>query len=259
MCVLADAMNRLGLRTSGGMLCLVERICPFLALEADARTAIAGDDPEHRCRAVRPPLPLEREQQTSVCLDPAHESCPRYLVAMSVRPGGDAWTPPAYDARLLSTRLVLAPDAAGGRGRTAASGGPPARRWAVGGALALVGVAAVAGGVTGALGSLPESSPQLPSAGASVEPPIADKATPSPATPRPSLVETPAPATAQPTVVPTPPAATQAPAQQTYVVQPGDTLNGIALRFGTTIAAIQRANALGSSDVIVIGQVLVIP
>jgi LysM domain len=250
------------------MLWSVERICPFLALESDARTAVAGDDPDHQCRAARPPLALERAQQLSVCLDSAHESCPRYLAAMSVHPGEAVWGHPAHDARLLSTRLVLAPDAASRRRRTAVPGGPPARRWAVGGALALVGVAAVAGGVTGALGSLPGTSPpagaatdsRVPSLAASVEP-VADTASPSPATAHPSPGETPAPPTPQPSPVATPPpAATQAPpAQQTYVVQPGDTLNGIAVQFGTTVAALQRANGLGSADVIVIGQVLVIP
>lgn len=250
------------------MLWRVERICPFLALESDARTAVGGDDPEHRCRATRPPLSLERAQQLSACLDPAHATCPRYLAAMSARPGEAAWGPPAYDARLLSTRLVLAPDAARRRRPPSVPGGPPARRWAVGGALALVGVAAVAGGVTGALGSLPgTSSPggaatesETPSTAASVER-VGDTPSPLPASADASLEATPVPATPPPSPVATPPpAATEAPpAQQTYVVQPGDTLNGIAVRFGTTVAALQRANGLGSADVIVIGQVLVIP
>jgi LysM repeat protein len=44
----------------------------------------------------------------------------------------------------------------------------------------------------------------------------------------------------------------------TYVVQPGDTLFRIALRFNTTVAALQAANQL-SSDLIYPGQVLVLP
>jgi LysM repeat protein len=51
-----------------------------------------------------------------------------------------------------------------------------------------------------------------------------------------------------------------APAEQgTYVVQEGDTLGDIANRFGTTIAALESANGLRDTDVIVIGQELVIP
>jgi len=42
------------------------------------------------------------------------------------------------------------------------------------------------------------------------------------------------------------------------VVQEGDTLNGIAVQFGTTVEAIRQANGL-PSDVINIGQVLIIP
>ncbi len=45
---------------------------------------------------------------------------------------------------------------------------------------------------------------------------------------------------------------------QTYTVRRGDTLSGIAARHGTTVAAIMRANGLGST-VIYSGQRLVIP
>lgn len=45
------------------------------------------------------------------------------------------------------------------------------------------------------------------------------------------------------------------PAGGTYTVQPGDTLSGIAVRFGTTTDALQRANGLGSTTIYV-GQVL---
>jgi LysM repeat protein len=58
----------------------------------------------------------------------------------------------------------------------------------------------------------------------------------------------------QPTAVPTTP-----PAQQTYVVQPGDTLTRIAARFGTTVQAIAQANNIVNVNLIFVGQVLVIP
>ncbi len=44
-----------------------------------------------------------------------------------------------------------------------------------------------------------------------------------------------------------------------YTVARGDTLSGIAARYGTTVAAIQSANGLGRSTLIRIGQVLAVP
>ena len=44
-----------------------------------------------------------------------------------------------------------------------------------------------------------------------------------------------------------------------YVVQPGDTLSSIAQRFGTTVQAIAQANNITNINLIVVGQVLIIP
>jgi LysM repeat protein len=48
------------------------------------------------------------------------------------------------------------------------------------------------------------------------------------------------------------------PTQILYIVQPGDTLGGVALRFGVSVEAIQALNNLDST-IIVLGQVLQIP
>ncbi|MDX1687874.1 MAG: LysM domain-containing protein [Candidatus Promineifilaceae bacterium] len=48
-------------------------------------------------------------------------------------------------------------------------------------------------------------------------------------------------------------------AQTTYTVQPGDTLYGIAGRFGTTVPAIVAANNIENPNLIYVGQELVIP
>lgn len=49
------------------------------------------------------------------------------------------------------------------------------------------------------------------------------------------------------------------PAAAVYIVQPGDTLFSIALRFGTTVFAIATANNIPNPNVIFVGQRLVIP
>lgn len=57
----------------------------------------------------------------------------------------------------------------------------------------------------------------------------------------------------------TQPAPSSAPTAATYTVQPGDTLIGIALRFGTTPQALARANHLTDPFLIYAGQQLVLP
>ncbi|MBM3128820.1 MAG: LysM peptidoglycan-binding domain-containing protein [Chloroflexi bacterium] len=48
-------------------------------------------------------------------------------------------------------------------------------------------------------------------------------------------------------------------APETYIVQPGDTLFALATRFRTTVTAIKQLNKLGESDLIQVGQKLLIP
>jgi GH25 family lysozyme M1 (1,4-beta-N-acetylmuramidase)/LysM repeat protein len=49
------------------------------------------------------------------------------------------------------------------------------------------------------------------------------------------------------------------PTTRTYTVKPGDTLYSIAIKFGTTVAAIASANNISNPNQISVGQVLVIP
>lgn len=68
------------------------------------------------------------------------------------------------------------------------------------------------------------------------------------------------PPTAAPATGPAVPTVPAAPGeQQVYRIQPGDTLYGIALRFNTTIGAIQRVNNLPNPDRLDVGQEIIIP
>ena len=49
------------------------------------------------------------------------------------------------------------------------------------------------------------------------------------------------------------------PSQKTYVVQAGDTLSAIALRFGTTVAVLCQLNNISNPNYIYVGQVLRLP
>ena len=239
----------------------MDRICPFLALSADHRTAIDGYDPDHACHARRPPEPLERGRQAELCLAEAHRQCEYYLGYLAEHAAAAAAIPlPAPDTHVARTRLIVEPEARRLGTASSAPFGASPRRWLVAGGIAAVGVAAaataVAGGFNGLVGT--------PSVSPSALPPTASPSPSQVATPVGTPTQTEAAAspdsTAAPTSTPKPrrtPTATPAP--QTYVVLEGDTLSTIADRFGISVAALQRANGLGGSDVINVGQVLIIP
>ena len=74
-------------------------------------------------------------------------------------------------------------------------------------------------------------------------------------TPPPPPTPTPSP---QPSSTPANPPPTE-PAPVTHTVQAGDTLLGLATRYGVPMAAIQLQNGMGDSTVLYVGQVLSIP
>jgi N-acetylmuramoyl-L-alanine amidase len=69
----------------------------------------------------------------------------------------------------------------------------------------------------------------------------------------------PAPTLAVVTATPGPPPVPTPGEQQRYVVREGDTLSGIAARFGVPEDAILDANPLSDRDRLLVGQELVIP
>jgi hypothetical protein len=242
----------------------MDRICPYLALATDHRSVVDGFDSDHRCHAIAPPDELSRSQQAGLCLSEAHLGCDRYVAARRAATMAPGVPPPAADAFVMRTRLIL--DAEPGRRLRIGAGATDRRgRFAVGAGAAVLGAALLASAAGGAMDGIigvsrsdPSPEPSAsPSVGQATLPPIVPpSASEAPATPTPRPTPTPTP---QPTPTPTAaPTQTPAPAPRTYVVVSGDTLGSIAARFGTSVQALKNVNGL-SGDIINIGQVLVIP
>jgi LysM repeat protein len=239
----------------------MERVCPFLALAADARTVVGGYDADHRCHADGPPAAIERQRQLGLCLTDAHRDCELYIAAVKRHAATLAAPPPAPDAVLSRTRLLLEPNQMNGPLAGLRTG--RLRRYGLAGAIAAVGVGAVVTGTAGGLGSLvgrdspSPSATEVPATGsrlATPTPPLHASPDPMAGSPTASAM----PAASQPVTAPSAPPSAEPSSAQIYVVRQGDTLSSIAEAFGVTVAAVMDANGL-ESDVINVGQQLVIP
>ena len=80
---------------------------------------------------------------------------------------------------------------------------------------------------------------------------------------RPTLILTPYATetfTPSPTPIQSPtPTATATPRTAVYVVVPGDTLSGIAQRYGVSVSELMALNGLGEGDILSVGQELRVP
>jgi LysM repeat protein len=98
---------------------------------------------------------------------------------------------------------------------------------------------------------------------ATEEPGEVNTPTSKPPTPETSPTPTTVSVTAAPTFTPTPVLATQVPAttsgETTHVVQVGENLFRIALKYGTTVQAIAAANGIANPAMIYVGQELTVP
>lgn len=234
--------------------------CPFLLAEAGGwRLAIPTRD--HRCAAVSPPAPLSLEKQARLCLTAAHIDCATYLASMAAR-GTRTGTQDA----LRTTRWGLArtttviEDAGGLRARLLGLL-LDRRRWPAIPAVILVTTLVVlavsgfrGGGVTPVLTAPPSR------ATTTAEPTNAPTNAPS-AVDEPSSAPSQAPTTAPTTKPSRTPMPTTGPTAtfRTYRVQSGDTLSGIASKYGTTSRAIADLNGFSVGATLHIGQVLKIP
>ena len=249
---------------------LPRTVCPHLSVE-DARWRLAVASREHRCGAQAPEAAIPFDRQRRLCLGAAHVTCAMFAAAADAR---SAWrtigvapraVPPAADLgsalgaqvgagsdfnrwRLVRVSpVVAAPD----RGHTIPSILRPRANLQVGlVGLLVIAFLVIAGSRPGAVhapGALlaPTATPVVTAWGHQTDGPL----------PTPGSTATSVPvASVEATKTPESPA----PAVLVYRVVSGDTLSGLAARFGTSVKAIMDLNGL-TSTVLRIGQQLTIP
>ena len=237
-----------------------EVVCPYLMV-ASGGWRSASPHRDHRCNAVDPAAPLSADKQRRLCLSLAHQACPTFGAARGARaavvaPGVDpavlaaaeaARRPVARSAPVLleQPRLVASPRA-----------GWPLDRALTQAALVGLMLVAFALVVIARLSAADAGSASISPSPASS---AAVAASPSPS-PTPSPTSSPSPGEVAPSQSVEPSVtATEGPSgRTTYTVQAGDTLVGIASRFGTTAAAIKNLNHL-TTTALHTGQKLNIP
>ena len=232
-------------------------MCPYLAAADGAwrSTTVAR---EHRCGAVSPPAPLAAEKQRRLCLTADYGTCVTFEAARAARPvfHARARTLPRPLARttpivLDHGRITIAIPTL----RSDRSTAQAVLIGLLGLAFAAIVLARVADGGTPA-GVLASSTPHATVGGSAATPSGAPSARPS-ATADPYASSGPSAgigATAPPAS-----GAVDGASTRTYTVKSGDTLIGIAARFGTTYQAITQLNGISDPSSLKIGQVLKIP
>jgi LysM repeat protein len=228
-------------------------VCPYLAaVDGGWRSSTVAR--EHRCGAVSPPAPLAAEKQRRLCLTHDHVICATYDAARAARPVAHDRLPVLPRPIARTTPIVL------DHGRIAI--GVPAFRsdrpvWQA----ILIGILAIAfaaivltrvtdGGSSGVShGPGPSVIASAAATGAAASPGV------STAGPSGALDPTPG---SDASAGPSDPSAS-AVATQTYKVKTGDTLVGIAAKFGTTPKAIATLNGITDPTSLHAGQVLKIP
>lgn len=235
----------------------VTMICPYLAAADGAwrSTTVAR---EHRCGAVAPPAPLAAEKQRRLCLTADYGICATYEAARAARPIASNRAPTLPRPLARTTPFVL------DHGRIAIA--LPLRSDRSTAQAVLIGLLALAfaaivlarvadgGSAAGVLASSSpnatvRATPNAPSAAPTARP-VASKA------PNPSGAPSKGGGAS---AAPVASGAVEGASTRTYSVKSGDTLIGIAARFGTTYQALIRLNGITNPSNLKIGQVLKIP
>ena len=248
----------------------VREVCPYL-VAADGGWRTIQPTRDHRCTATSPVSPLSLAKQRELCLQPAHFGCSTYQAAREIaaEQGGG----PVDGGLWPETRSAVLSLEPANRGRSPIAGltGRGTGQALLIGLMVVAFIVLIVSRVTPPISGEPPASFDIGAVG-SAAPGPSDAGSPS-ATPTTSPTSTPAaspsevPVSAPPSSVPaseapgTSPSAgpSSSPAGQSYRVRPGDTLSGIATRYGVSIRALRQANSIPPGGIIRPGQVLVIP
>lgn len=229
-------------------------VCPYLA-GGDGTWRSVEPARSHTCAAVEPPAILAVAKQRQLCLGAGHPGCATFRAARQLLAPS---APGAFEAGLWprsSTRVVTLDPV-----RTGLAGGLTTPQARAGGQVLLVGLIVVAFSVLLVARGTPSPTPAstgsspLPTvvagAGSSDSPPAAATLAPAAGAATPGV---------SPGIAASPSGGVDSVVEKTYKVKRGDTLGGIARKFGVTVKALRKANGLTTGDVIKRGQVLVIP
>ena len=228
-------------------------MCPYLVtVDGGWRSTTVAR--EHRCGAVSPAAILAAEKQRRLCLTADHVTCATFEAARTTRPGGVERTPTLPRPVARTTPVVL------DHGRITMTM-PSLRSERLSGQAIVVILLALAFAAILAARLTAGGAPAVVDGASSPTPAISFGASGHPATIVPSgsagpstgPVSSPgasgAAGSAQPSAVGT----------RTYKVKSGDTLVGIAAKFGTTPKAISKLNGITNPSALKVGQILQIP
>jgi LysM repeat protein len=236
----------------------LSRMCPYL-VAADGLWRSSSVAREHRCGAVTPPAILAAEKQRRLCLTADHFACPTYEAARAARPIGPDRQPTLPRPIARATPMIL------DHGRIAITV-PAFRSERSIGQAALIVLMVLAFALI-VFAKLSGGSSPAGLAGGSASPRATAHASSPAGSARPSSGPTVAPsggpsgsaaASGDPGGSASP-GATAKPTNRTYKVKAGDTLIGIAAKFGTTPKAIAKLNGITNTANLKVGQVLKIP